>query len=75
MASSTEAKLLKTFGGNLSAIRRSRKVTQQELAEKLNMSVVAIAYFETGKRWPRLDTIYRLSKALNVRVSDFFKGL
>jgi len=39
------------------------------------MSVVAIAYIETGKRWARLSTIDKIAKSLNTPIDHFFKGL
>ena len=51
-----EDKLMKTFGKRVAVVRKSKGVTQQQLAESIGMSVVAIAYIETGKRWARLGT-------------------
>lgn len=71
----TEKKLMKSFGKQVASIRKSKGVTQQQLAEKIDMSVVAIAYIETGKRWARLGTMNKIAKALNVNIADFFKGI
>lgn len=67
--------MMKAFGKRVAEVRRSKGVTQQELAEKINMSVVAIAYIETGKRWARLGTLSKIANSLKVNVSDLFKGL
>lgn len=75
MTSTQERKLMKSFGKKVAEVRKSRGITQQELAERINMSVVAIAYIETGKRWARLGTLSKIAKALKVDVSDLFKGL
>ncbi len=75
MSTSREAKLLKDFGRQMAAIRRDRGFTQQELAEKVNMSVVAIGYIETGKRWVRIGTLNKIARALKTDIHDFFKGL
>lgn len=66
---------MKSFGKQVANIRKSKGVTQQQLAEKVDMSVVAIAYIETGKRWARLGTMNKIAKALNVNIADFFKGI
>lgn len=66
---------MKSFGKKVAEVRKSRGVTQQELAERINMSVVAIAYIETGKRWARLSTLSKIAKALKVNIGDLFKGL
>lgn len=75
MADIQEQKMMKVFGRRVAEIRKSRGVTQQELAEHINMSVVAIAYIETGKRWARLGTLNKISKSLKVDISDLFKGV
>lgn len=75
MSNAPEQKLMKAFGKRVSEVRKSRGVTQQELAENIGMSVVAIAYIETGKRWARLGTLNKISSSLKVSVADLFKGL
>lgn len=75
MRSTSEQQLMKSFGKRVAAIRKARGVTQQELAEHTNMSVVAIAYIETGKRWARLGTLTKIANALQVDVADLFKNI
>lgn len=70
-----EAKLMKAFGKRVAAVRKSKGITQQQLAENIGMSVVAIAYIETGKRWARLGTLNKMAKSLKVDVVEFFKGI
>ncbi len=48
-------------------------MTQQQLADKTGMSLVSIAYIETGKRWVRLTTLNKLSQALGVDMSELLK--
>lgn len=75
MTNAPEQKLMKAFGKRVAEVRKSRGVTQQELAERINMSVVAIAYIETGKRWARLGTLNKIANSLKVSVADLFKDL
>ena len=70
-----EKKLMKAFGKHVAVVRKSKGVTQQQLAEDIGMSVVAIAYIETGKRWARLGTLNKISKSLKVKISDLFEGI
>lgn len=70
-----EQKLMKAFGKRVAEVRKSRGVTQQQLAESVGMSVVAIAYIETGKRWARLGTLSKIAKHLKVSISDLFDGV
>jgi transcriptional regulator with XRE-family HTH domain len=75
MRSVSDIKLLVTFGRRLSVIRKSQSLTQQQLAEIVGISVVALAYIETGKRWPRIDTLDKLARALKVPLADLFRGV
>lgn len=75
MTNAPEQKLMKAFGKRVAEVRKSRGVTQQELAENIGMSVVAIAYIETGKRWARLGTLNKIANNLKVNVADLFKGI
>lgn len=71
----SEEKLMKTPGKRVAAVRKSKGVTQQQLAERTGMSVVAIAYIETGKRWARLGTLNKIAKSLKVDIAELFKGI
>lgn len=70
-----EQKLMKSFGKRVATVRKSKGVTQQQLAESTGMSVVAIAYIETGKRWARLGTLSKIAKSLKIDIQELFKGL
>ena len=50
----------------LQEIRRQHLLTQRELAEKAEISVTSLSRIETGKHWPRIITIRRLSAALGM---------
>lgn len=75
MTAISEQKLMKAFGKRVAEVRKSRGVTQQHLAEQIGMSVVAIAYIETGKRWARLGTLNKIAKCLKVDIQELFIGL
>lgn len=75
MSTPNETKLLQSFGKRIAEVRKSKGMTQNQLAERVNMSVVTIAYIETGKRWVRLATLDKIAKALKVSVSELFRGL
>lgn len=70
-----EKKFLKAVGKRIAEARNKRGLTQQQLAQAIDMSVVTIAYLETGKRWARPATFIKLSSKLKVDVADFFKNL
>jgi transcriptional regulator with XRE-family HTH domain len=75
MGKTLEDKLMTAFGRRLAEVRKQKGLTQQQLAEKLDISLVSIAYIETGKRWPRLVTLSRIADALGVNIDQLFKGI
>ncbi len=75
MKARTEKEFVKNFGKRLADTRRSRKLSQEELASRSGMHAVAITYIETGKRKPGITSIYKLARGLGIRVEDLFKGL
>ncbi len=55
-----------TFGENLKYYRNMRKVTQDQLAERLNISKITISYWENAVRYPRLNTVYDIARVLGI---------
>lgn len=55
---------------NLKTIREERGLTQQELADGIQISQSAIARYETGDQTPRLETLIKMANFLNVRVDE-----
>lgn len=70
-----ESKYLKAFGKRLAEVRRSRGYTQERLAEKANITTLSLGYIEQGRRWPRIATLQKLAKCLDVSIAELFKGL
>lgn len=57
-----------TLGKNISRIRLKKHLTQEQLAEKINVSTVFISQIETSVRKPSLETVYKISLALNTTI-------
>ena len=55
------------IGGQVSAARKAKGWTQDELATAMNVSRSTIANWEIGRRLPDGETMLRLSKALDHR--------
>ena len=51
---------------NMKAIRLSKGMTQQQLADKAGMNRRQISFYETGYNIPRLEGILRIAEALGV---------
>lgn len=56
------------MGKNIARIRAKNNLTQEQLAEKIEVSTVFISQIETAVRKPSLETIYKLSIALNTTI-------
>lgn len=54
--------------------RKEKKITQSELAEKLNVTDRAISKWENGICMPDSGIIAELCKILNVTINDLFSG-
>ena len=57
----------------LSALRKSKGLTQQEIAEALNVSRQAVSRWEVGTAAPSLDNLACLSRLYGVPLDDFIK--
>lgn len=59
----------KDLGERISIMRRSRKISQIELAKKLGVSQSAVAAWETGRNEPNLEMLDSLADIFNVPMS------
>jgi len=63
------------LGLTVKIFRLQRKMTQEKLAEAADIHTSYIGQIERGMRYPSLKTLFKISDALNVKPSDFFKGI
>jgi transcriptional regulator with XRE-family HTH domain len=59
-----------TVGTRIRRLRRARGWTQGKLAEGAGLSVEGLSRIERGSRTPRIDTVGRIARALQVEVTD-----
>jgi transcriptional regulator with XRE-family HTH domain len=52
---------------NLVSLRKSKKMTQQELAERLNYSDKAVSRWEHAETLPDIETLFKICEIYNVR--------
>ena len=69
-----KARLTGRFGNHVRRLRNSRKLTQEELAERSELSVDAIRRIERGGFSPSLDTLGKLSDGLDVSLKTLFQS-
>lgn len=55
-----------SFSENLKQIRREHHLSQEELAELLDVSRQAVSKWEQGQGYPEVETLLRLSRKLNL---------
>ena len=59
----------------LRQFRHRAGLTQEQVAEKIGVSVTYVGLMETGKKWPNVDMIFKLAKALGVRPVELIQAL
>lgn len=64
-----------TFSQNLRRFRAARKLSQEDLAHLTDMHRTEISALERGRREPRLQTLVKLSAALEAPLNEFFTGI
>ncbi len=62
------------IGKFIAQSRRNKKLTQAQLAEKLNITDRAISKWETGKCMPDSSIILELCNVLDISVNELFSG-
>ena len=65
-------KLRNDIGRKLKHLRLERELSQEKLAEYVNMSREHISCTERGKNLPTVETLYNLAKYFEISIKDFF---
>ena len=65
----SKAELLKKFGLNVKIARLKKGLTQEQLAELMNIPLTYIARIETGKINMSLGKILELANTLNIDIN------
>lgn len=64
---------MSTFSERLKLLREERKITLDELAEKINSTKSTLSRYENNKRTPNIEFIERVANFFNV-TSDYLLG-
>jgi len=62
------------IGNNLAKLRKSRKLTQDQLAAKLNYSDKAISKWEHATSLPSIENLYEICQFFDVTLDDLTKS-
>ena len=60
------------LGRKIADLRKAKGFTQEELAEKIEISSKYLSSIERGKENPTLNTLIKLSESLDVNLNDIF---
>lgn len=61
------------FSKNLKSLRTANKLTQFQLAEKLNVSYKTISHWENGYSEPQLDLLVKIKQIFNCSYEDLLE--
>ncbi len=61
-------------GAVIKKLRENKKMTQEELAEKIFVSSKAVSKWETGQGFPDISLLEPLAKALDISVIELLSG-
>lgn len=66
---------LERFAANLRDVRRRKEMSQMDLGRACDVHPTVIARLETANREPRLTTITKLARGLEVPAAELMKDL
>ncbi len=66
-------KILENLGKKLKEIRKNKGLTQEQLAEKVSIHPTYVGKLESGKNNVSIKMLFKISRALKVKLSDIFE--
>lgn len=64
--------LKKLVGKRIKELREAKNLTQELLAEKVNVKPSAISNLERGKNFPAPENLTKIAAALDIKLGDLF---
>ena len=58
------------FGDNLKTLRKSKYLSQEQLAEKVNVTRQSVSKWETGEAYPEMNNILELCKIFHCKINE-----
>ena len=62
------------FNEKLQELRKSKGLTQEELAEKLYVSRTAVSKWESGRGYPNIDSLKEISRFFSVSIDELLSS-
>lgn len=63
------------IGARVKAIRNKKKITQEQLAEKIEINSKYLSSIERGLENPTMNTLIKMSESLGVGLDEFFNQI
>lgn len=70
-----ENRRLKTLGLNIKFARMRKELSQEQLAELVDVSRTAISFIETARQNPTILKVIDIAKALDVDINELTKDV
>lgn len=70
-----ESALLASVGAAIRAWRKKADLTMGQLGELSDVDPGFLAYIETGKKAPSLETLAKIARGLSVSLADLFRNV
>ena len=61
------------IGKFIAELRKEKKLTQQDLADKLGVTDRAVSHWENGRRLPDYSLLKDISKELNISINELLR--
>ena len=68
-----KSEINKQLGKRIQYLRKQKGLSQENLAEALNIATTSVSYIETGRGFMSLNTLENLAKALEVEPYEIFQ--
>ena len=72
MAMQSYKQMTEQLGQTIKRLREERALSQENLAEQLEVSRTYLAYIETGTRTPSVKILHKIATILQVAMKDLF---
>jgi transcriptional regulator with XRE-family HTH domain len=69
----TESKFLSGIGARIKELRLNKDMTQNDLAMQCDFEKANMSRIEAGKTNITVLTLHKISKALDIEITEFFK--
>ena len=74
MANNLYRRMSKIIGGLINKSRTSKDFSFRKLASETNLSIALLSSVENGDKVPRLETLLKIMKALDIPMSEVFSN-